>query len=293
VSPATKLNVANLARGVFMPSHVATLLLLAGGFSAFLRVSLPPNSLTDAAALAGLAGLAVMPLALVVLSYALEPLLVDRYAAPTVLGFAPAIAAVIAPLAPFWMVPLSGALMTFGASHLQSLRARYCETDKRTAELIEAIQRHTGESPVFFETLHELSVVSRYTEPRSRRYVGLDFDDDAPDAAEGGRVSTRYQKRMISRYYGSVTLVPWDAVRTMPELYVVPSTARSLDREPVELEKRYPEFAVLPLQGGLYRFVARREVTNPGQDARLATVAGSSPSAALSTSGTVTENARG
>ncbi len=296
VSPASRRNVASLARAVVIPPHIATVLLLSGGFAAFLRVSSPLNSLgeglTDAAALAGLAGLLVMPLALAVLSYAVEPLLVDRYAMPAVVGFAPAIAAVIAPLAPFWMVLLSGALMTIGASHLQSLRARYWERDKLTAELIDAIHRHTGESPVFFETLHELSVVSRYTEPPSRRYVALDFDDDAPDAGEVVRVSTRNQKRMISMYYGSVTLIPWHAVRTLPELYVVPSTSTSLDRELVELEKRYPEFAVIPLQAGLYRFVARRDVINPGH-ARLATMAGTSPSGAGSTSETVTENARG
>jgi hypothetical protein len=210
-----------------------------------------------------------------------------------VLGFAPAIAAVIAPLAPFWLVLLSGALGTFGAFHLHSLCARYRQRDELNAGLIDAIRRHTGENPVFFETLHELSVVSRYTEPPSRRYCPLDFDDDAPEAAKGVRVSTRYQKRLISRYYGSVTLVPWDAVRTLPELYLVPSTPTSLDQGLVELEKRYPEFAVLPLPGGLYRFVARRDVTKPLEDARLAAIAGLSPPTALSTSETETENARG
>jgi hypothetical protein len=269
VPPATRRNVANFAGAVVMPTEMATLLLLGGGLAAFVRVPAAPalgQSVADVAPLAGLAGLVVMPLALIVLSFTVEPLLVDHYAVPAVVGFAPAIAAVIAPLPPFWLVLLSGALMTIGAYRLQSLRAKYGERDRVSAELIDAIHRHTGESPVFFETLHELMVLSRYTEPPARRFIALDFDDDAPGAAEAVRLSTKNQKRLISLHYASVTLIPWRAVRTLPELYLVPS-GPSLDQGLVELERRYPEFAVCPLQGGLYRLVARRDrhLAGPGR----------------------------
>jgi len=278
VSPATKHNLANLARGVVIPPHVATLLVLGGGFAAFLRVPSPPSplvgGLADAAALAGLVGLFFMPLALIVLSYTVQPLLNDRYATPVVAGFAPAIAAVISPLSPFWIVLLIGALVTIAASHLQTLRAHYWDKDELTTGLIDAIHRHTGDSPVVFETLHELSVVSRYAGLPSKRYVALDFADEAPESAEVLRVAIRNHARMISMYYSRVTLIPWTAARTWPELYVVPSTVTSLKRGLVELEKHYRGFAVLPLQAGLYRFVARRDVVSPDQDARCATMGG-------------------
>ncbi len=204
VSPATKHNVVNLARGVVIPRHVATLLVLGGGFAAFLRVPAPPSSLVegldDAAALAGLSGLFLMPVALVVLSYTVQPLLDDRYATPVVAGFAPAIAAVISPLSPFWLVLLSGALLAIGASHLQTFRTRCWEKDKLDTGLIDAIHRYTGDNPVFFETLHELSVVSRYARPPAQRYVELDFDDDALESAEIVRVANKNHTRIMSTY---------------------------------------------------------------------------------------------
>jgi hypothetical protein len=57
-------------------------------------------------------------------------------------------------------------------------------------------------------------------------------------------------------------LIRWDLVRTLPELYVVPS-AVSLSRGLSDLDKRYPDFVVLPLQCGLYRFVACNKVSTP------------------------------
>jgi len=295
VSPATTKNVADFTRAVLIPPGLATLLLLSGGSALFLQGHLPvesgPPGLVAASVLGGLAGSLAMPLALIVLSLTLEPLLVDRYALPVVVGFAPLIAAVIAPLPPVPAVLLIGVLALTGAYHLRSLHAEYRDRDRVMTRLIAAIERHAGQSVVYFERLHELAVVSRYRP--SGRYVAIDVADNEATPGQSVRVPTSNQARLISRYYAGVTVIPWHVVRTLPELYVVPSTLTSSERELAQLERRYPEFDVLSLQAGLYRLVEKAHAVTANQTPRVeAPVGGLRPEAAA-TNETATGTAPG
>jgi len=294
VSPATTKNVADFVRAVLLPPGVATLFLLSAGSALFLQGPLPADvrgqGLAAVSVLGGIAGPIAMPVALIVLSFTLEPLLVDRYALPVVAGFAPLMAAVIALLPSMCTVLLIGVLAVMGAFHLRSLVAEYRESDRVTTGLIAAIERQARQRPVYFERLHELAVVSRDTP--SERYAAIDFADAGATSGGTMRVPSS-QARLISRYYAGVTLVPWLAVRPLPDLYLVPSTLTSSEQNLAQLEMRYPEFDVLPLRGGLYRLLARAPVVNSNQNRRRETPAEESRPSAPSTNGTVTGSARG
>lgn len=295
VSPATTKSVAGFVRAVLLPPGVATLFVLSAGSALFLEGPLPAGVRGQGAAavsvLGGIAGPIAMPVALIVLSVTLEPLLVDRYALPVIAGFAPLMAAVIAPLPSMWTVLLIGALAAKGAFHLRSLVAEYRDSDRVTTGLIAAIERHAGQSPVYFERVHELAVVSRYTP--SKRYAAIDFADAAATSGGSRRVPNSNQARLISTYYAGVTLVPWLAVRALPDLYLVPSTLTSSEQNLAQLEMRYPEFDVRPLQGGLYRLLERAPIVNSNQNRRRETPAEESRPSAPATNGTVTGSARG
>jgi len=79
----------------------------------------------------------------------------------------------------------------------------------------------------------------------------------------------------------------------LPDLYLVPSTLTSSEQNLAQLEMRYPEFDVRPLQGGLYRLLERAPIVNSNQNRRRETPAEESRPSAPATNGTVTGSARG
>jgi hypothetical protein len=256
----TKHSVADFARGILIPKLLATILVLGAGLSAFLpgsseTVGTMRHDPSNPAMLAGLAGLVLLPIGLVALSCAVQPLLDDRYATPTVASFAPAIAALLSPLPSLWLAALCGLFLMIGATHLSSLRREYWTKDRETTELIQAIVKHAGQEPVFFETLLELSVVSHYAQNLAQRCYVLDFETGQLGGVDDLRIANRNHARLLARFYSRFSMMPWESVRVLPRLYLVPSGTITLKLRCSDLGTRYRGFRAVSLDAGLYELV--------------------------------------
>jgi hypothetical protein len=189
----------------------------------------------------GMAGLVFLPLLLIVLSYAFQPLLVDRYALPAVASLGVASAAILAPVPAYALVLLCGLLFWMGLSALDELRGEFERRDQQTLELIAAIREAGGTVTVLFESPLELFVVSRYAPDLADRCYGLDFEPDQLGHVDAHRIGARDQMRVLARFYAQVRLYPWTAARALPRFLLVPSL-RSLEQGFSEPLHRYPGF---------------------------------------------------
>jgi hypothetical protein len=252
----TKRRIAAFAHRVLIPESLATVFVLSGGLSAFLpgssRMVHGPSDLTM---LAGLAGLIVLPLGLVALSYAVQPLTVARYATPTVASFAPAFASLVSPLPTPWTAALCGLLVVIGARYLSNLRDQYWTRERRTTELIQAILKHAGHEPVLFETLHDLSVVSRYAESVAQRCYTLDCEAGQVSCVDDVRIANCNQARVLSGFYAGYRMMPWESARRLPKLYLVTPAIPALEHGSSEFETRYPGFRAVHVEASLFALI--------------------------------------
>jgi hypothetical protein len=260
VSAPSKSTVVRFLGLVLFPSHLVPFL-LGGGLMALVwwlggrsvgPGVFPPNP----AVLVGLAGLGLMPLVLVVLSYAAQPLLVDHYAMPVVACFGPAAALAVSPVSGFWLCALCGLLGLISAYGLHKLAATYRYRDRRNAELIAAIRRHATGGPVLFESPLELYVVCHYAPELAERCFALDFEPGQLSHIDAFRLSVRNLARIFARYYPPPTPFPWETACDLPQKYLVPLT-EARPRGLLDPQRRYPGFCVRPIEAGLYQLVAR------------------------------------
>jgi hypothetical protein len=255
INPPTARTIVRWARRLALPDHVGAAVLLAGGFAPLL-----PNmglghgasaaSRSDWKMLAGLAALALLPFALVFLSYIAQPLLHERYAFPAVAAFAPAIAFVISPVPTFWVLVLSGLLFLSGAYEIHQLATGYRLRDRQLLAHIRALRELTRPNLVLFETLREFSVVWRYAPDLRGRCFMLDFESGELGAVSALRLSSRNQARIFERFYPEWATLPWATLRKLPRFYLVARPAQEdRFREP---ERPYPGFVATSLGAGLY-----------------------------------------
>ncbi len=213
-------------------------------------------AMLDMRVLAGLVGLACMPLALVFLSLTVQPLLVDRYAIPVVASFAPPIAAVISNASELWIGLLCAPLFYAGAHELRCLHTLHRDRDQERSDLVRAIRRRTAAEPVFFESLHDLAVVYRYAPDLAGRSFMLDFEAGELGHVEAVRIADRNQSRLLSRFYSWPHAMAWKAVRRSSRFFlVVPGASR--ERECSESTLWYPGFVAERIEPRLYEFTVR------------------------------------
>ena len=246
-------NVVSSFHSLLFSRGVASVLLLGAGVAPFLASfgqRSGADGLSNIGVLAGLAGLACMPVALVVLSVTVQPLLVDRYALPTVASFAPAIAVVISGTSDLWLGVLCIPLFFAGAHQMHRLHVGYRDRDRERSNLFRAIRLKTGAEPVMFESLHDLAVVHRYAPDLAARSFMLDFELDELADVEAVRIANRNQTRLLNRFYSWPHLMAWKTLRSSSRFFLV---GWSLKPELSE----YPGFANERIETGLYELTAR------------------------------------
>jgi hypothetical protein len=210
----------------------------------------PAGPPPDRTALAGLTGLLLQPLALVVFSYLVQPAMLDRYSLPAVLALAPAVAFLVSGMSLRWTLTLCVFLVAVGTYGLHTSRAPYDGRDEKTEKLIADIREHTGDAPVLFESIHELYVVCRYAPDLAGRCFLLDFEPDQIGQADARRVMIRDQGRTYARYYPALGLMPWDQFRQLPKRYLVPEQDTYAERFS-QPEECYPGFVPQDIAEGL------------------------------------------
>lgn len=257
IKAPTLRNIADFASGILIPRLLATTILFGVGLAVFFEGSSATlrtlgNGSSNFSTPFGLAALIVLPIVLIAFSILVQPLLDDRYAIPAVAAFAPTIAAVVSPLSPSWLAALLAMFFMISATHLFRLSNSSRAEDRKTAELIEAIRRNTSQETVFFERLHELTVVSRYAKDIAERCYALDFEAGHVGGVDELLIANRNHARLFLRFYSCFNMMPWESARRLPRLFLVPSVEAALEESCSSLETRYKDFKVLPLEAGLY-----------------------------------------
>lgn len=175
--------------------------------------------------LASLAALALLPVVLVVFSYTLQSVLVDRYALPALLALAPLTAIITARLPRVLALVLLLLVLVGAIAGLRSDAVSSRARDWRADELIAALRRET-EGPIVFERAHEVYLVSHAALDLGPRCFLLDLPAEQTTRA---RVFMRDLARRYAAWYGRPGLMAPEAFRALPRRYLV---TNALDEAP-------------------------------------------------------------
>jgi hypothetical protein len=175
--------------------------------------------------LASLAALALLPAVLVAFSYALQSVLVHRYALPALLALAP-LTAVVTPRLPRLLTLALLLLLLFGALvALRSEAASFRARDRRADELIAALRQAT-DGPILFERADEVYLVSHAAPDLQARCFLLDGPAEQMTRA---RVFMRDLARRYAASYHRPGLMTPEAFLALPRRYLV---TNALDQSP-------------------------------------------------------------
>jgi hypothetical protein len=266
----TKRAVYGYFNTILFPGHLAVVL-VGGGLASFLagiwgRVGVPVVIPRDPSVLAGLAGLALMPLVLVALSFSVMPLMSERFALPAVASLAVATASVVSHVPGPWAAALCGLLYLIGGLNLRDLLSSYRQEEKRIGELIHAIRTHTGEEPVLFEDVYYLHFIYHYEPDIARRSFAIDYGASEIGASDAYLLAARDFSKRYSEFYSIPRTAKWAEVSGAAKLYLV--LPWYIQQGFFDLERRYPGFRALPIEAGLYQLVATRHPTEAAQARR-------------------------
>jgi hypothetical protein len=195
-----------------------------------------------------------MPLIIVALSYALYPITHPRYALPAVASFAPAVASIVALIPDVWLLATFIVIIMLGVDGLSDLRVASWEQEKQINSLIHSIRRYVNHHPVLFESSHELYVVCRYAPDLTEHCFGLDFQPGQLGRVDDHHINYRDLLRIFVRFYPPPTLMSWEAARSLPKRYIVPSVV-TLRQGFSDSEQRYYGFTARLIEGQLYELI--------------------------------------
>lgn len=210
---------------------------------------------TATVALAGLTGLLLLPAVLVVVSYTVQPVLVDRYALPATAALAPVTAFLVYRLSWFWTVVLCLFLILSGAVTLRDQFIGYADRDGRTAALLAAVREETAGQPVLFESPLDLYVVVRYAPDLRARCFALDWEAGELGLVDDSRTFERDGVRNYARFESISGVRRWSEVRRSRSLYLVPKTHAERD-DWTQCSERYPGFTARHIGYGVYQLRA-------------------------------------
>lgn len=250
IDPPSWYSSQSFLRSLLVPDNVAVLILLlwlANLFGPRRALAEWRESQGDLTLLAGLTGLLLLPLALIVMSYILQPVLVPRYALPAVAALAPAAAFALSRKARGWIVLACVWFVLLNMVSLRELLGQAHKQDNVTAQLAETIRRQTEGDLVAFESSHPLWVLYRYAPDVRNRCFFMNFEpQDLSGAHHSVGLFMRDITRRCAQHYHWPALVSLQSLRARPRFYVVVDTGKW-----IWLEDAFPDFSVRPLTNNL------------------------------------------
>lgn len=215
----------------------------------------------DSSRLGGVTGLALMPVVLIGLSYAVKPMLVPRYGIPAVAALAPAVAFGMCRASRGWLLALCLFLVVVGARDLRAFADEGRDEDRVTEQLVTAIRRDTDGGLVVFETQNPLFRTCYYAPDLADRCRFLDFELGQLGPVTNYRIFNRDLARNYQAFYGKPGLAKWEVVRTLPRFYLVRHGAPD---EGAPSAPVYPGFSARRVSGDLYLLRAAPRSSAPG-----------------------------
>jgi hypothetical protein len=219
----------------------------------------PGADLPAVTALAGLSGLCLLPVTLILLSYCVQPVMHARYALPTVASAAPAIAFLVSRASRRAVIGLCLAFFLLGTVRLRQDTLGAEQLDQGTDRLIAAIRTHNPNGYTFFEYPHSLYVVARYAPDLAGRCCYLDFELNDIGHVQAVRVFTRDMSRNYARYYDRPGLAPWQEVRQVSRLFLVHDAFFDDPEDISGFTDFYPGFVPRRVDLGIFELVPAGE----------------------------------
>jgi hypothetical protein len=241
------------------PGFLAAVVVGAGLSPSFLAIYHPARFAAgpcgDPVTLAGLSGLVVQPLVILLLCLYSKLFLQARYALPAVACVAPAVGAVLARAPDLGVIAVCALLLMSSAYSLRGLARYYRYRDQRNRNLISAIREHTAGDTVVFESVHDLYVVCHYAPDLAIRCFALDFEPGQLDhLGDPFRVWSLYHAKLFSYYYKYPKTLDLESARNLVKKYIIildPDNARAK----YGLNTRYPGYRLELATGDIYELI--------------------------------------
>jgi hypothetical protein len=260
VAPPTLSTITQIGTWLLLPASLSAVL-LAAWLSKLFRSVVPPRGDAagppeGAAFLSGLTGLLLLPVVLLVISFTILPVFVDRYAFPAVAALAPAVAFVAARMSRPWVL-IVGLYFALVSTHQLSSQAEEArERDRRTERLIATIRSHRGDKPVVCEQHLVQYVLHHYAPDLAPSCFMIDHEPgqtnyDAPDYFFARDLCRRYEE-----FYRAPKLLKWDALCARRQSCLLVVGVPWTSARKAAMVRAYPGFIARPIDPGLYELAA-------------------------------------
>jgi hypothetical protein len=234
---------------VLVPGELVIVMMV--GWLAYLLCRDNVSSLTHDTLItqAGLSSLLLMPVGLVLFSYAIMSVQIPRYAIPALLALGPLAAYQMARMPSWCTVLLSALLFGLGCAHLHNFANEARHNDERSDRLIARIRRLPVDGPVLFRQAVQLYPILRYAPDLADRCLYVDF--------EGHHIkgNDRFCRQLAHRradYYGTPSFI---CRNDLPKRFYFVSHAHSkkkTDQQPL-VAKFFPGSDIEQISPLLYK----------------------------------------
>jgi hypothetical protein len=213
--------------------------------------SMPTEQARGSRDLAGLLGLSLLPLVIVVLSYLVQPSIQPKYALPTVAVFGPLIAWLFNRASRRAALGLCLLLLVVSAAELWRLAEVRRQFNGQIDQLITILSTHGDDAPLIIEDRGILYATSNYAPELAPRCHGFYFDDERPGGLNPSLVHERELGLSFERFYGQPRFLRLSELRGETRFYVVPigTNAAQIGEW---LVSDYPGFQATLVTDGLY-----------------------------------------
>ena len=261
VDPPTADLAERFAIKLLFPAYLAVVAVLpwfTGLWRSRRAAEVTPRSCGDLSLQAGMTGLVLMPVALIVFSFTVQSVLVSRYGLPAVAALAPVVAYAVSRTNRGWALALCAFLALESTREMELQAFRYRERDAASNQLMETLRTRTSDGAVVFERVHQLLVVGRYAPDVARRCYHLDFERDQIPDARDFRIMCRDLVRQYNRFYQTPALMKWAEVQGLSKFYLVFDPGRPLGDRP---ERAFPGFTARHIHGRVYEMTRSSQST--------------------------------
>jgi hypothetical protein len=260
VKPPSLSEIAELVTWILLPASLCAVLILSWLSTLFQRLRTPraeqPGSTGDPSNLAGLTGLLFLPVVLIVLSFMLQPVFVDRYALCAVAGLAPAVAFLVHRMGRGWALALIVFFLLVSTQQLAKQAAEARQRDQGTEETIASIRQHRHGDSVVCEHLTCQYALHHYAPEFGSDCLFIDHERGETSCSQNDYFFCRDLGRRYAAFYNEPKLARWEALRQNCRRFLLVVGVPWSKSQHLSFLRSYPGFTAHRLAHGLYELVA-------------------------------------
>jgi hypothetical protein len=258
MDPPSAPTVFQLLHHLYFPLHLVILVLAVGLLLLFRGEGPEPadrEGRGDLTVLAGLGGVILLPLVLVLISYAIQPVLLTRYALPATAALAVPVAFALRKC-PRSSVAVFGVLfLVLMLPGMAALTAKARKADEHTDHLVQILRKETGDRIIVCQCGMEWEILHRYAPDLDSRCYCIDFEPGEVQTIGNFEIFGRDLLRNHARGFGCPRFTTLEALRAKPAFVLVPGIRREFWGSPEDL---FPGFEAETVLSGDVCFLRRK-----------------------------------